>query len=97
MMIRFIAIFYFILMAIKHSKYQGDKKDKYTYLTFVFLAISQTFHNLVFLPYYIRTIISFVYYKEPDKFRAVNSFFVDNKELLEIIESIMRLGIAYQL
>jgi preprotein translocase subunit YajC len=38
--IRFIAIFYFILMSIQHSKYQGEKRDKFTYFTFLFLAIS---------------------------------------------------------
>jgi len=97
MLIRFIAIFYFILMAIQYSKFQGDKKDKYTYLTFVFLAISQTFHNIYYLPNYIFSIICFLYDKDPDNYEPAHSFFVDNKELFRMIETVLRLGVAYLL
>jgi hypothetical protein len=68
MLIRFFAILYFILMAIKHSKFQGEKKDIFTYLTFVFLAISQLFQNLVFLPNFVKTIIDLLSRDEPNKY-----------------------------
>ena len=41
MMVRFVAVIFFIHQAVRHSLYQGEKRDVYTYLTFLFLAISE--------------------------------------------------------
>ena len=40
-MIRYIAVFFFISQTIKHSQHQGDQKDVFTLLTFLFLSISE--------------------------------------------------------
>ena len=40
---RYIVVGIFIYQAVMHSRYQGEKRDKLTYLTFLFLAISQLF------------------------------------------------------
>ena len=64
--IRFIVIFYFVLMSIQHSKYQGEKKDKYTYLTFLFLAISETCLNLTLLSWLVQEISEYLTFKDPD-------------------------------
>jgi hypothetical protein len=41
MFIRYLAVFFFISQTVKHFKNQGDKKDVFTYLTFLFLSISE--------------------------------------------------------
>jgi len=38
---RFFAVIFFIQQALRHSLHQGDKRDVYTYLTFLFLGISE--------------------------------------------------------
>ncbi len=62
-LIRFIAIFYFILMSIQHCKYQGEKRDKFTFLTFLFLAISQSFLNMTLLGWLIKEIADYLSFK----------------------------------
>ena len=37
---RLWAIVYFVLQTVRHSRYQGDKKDPYTFATFLFLGLS---------------------------------------------------------
>jgi hypothetical protein len=41
MLVRFLAVIFFIQQALRHSLHQGDKRDVYTYLTFLFLGISE--------------------------------------------------------
>jgi len=41
MAIRYTAVFFFIHQTIKHWKLQGEKKDIFTLLTFLFLSISE--------------------------------------------------------
>ena len=37
---RFLAIIYFTVQTVRHSRYQGEKRDIYTYYTFLFLVSS---------------------------------------------------------
>ena len=49
LVLRLFALLYFIIITYKHSCNQGEKKDNYTTLTFLFLGIS----IIAFLPYWM--------------------------------------------
>ena len=54
---RVVAAIYFILMTWKHLNYQGDRRDKFTYYTFMLLGLSV----LSLVAYHISEIVEQMY------------------------------------
>ncbi len=62
-------------MAIKYSKYQGEKKDRFTFLTFLFLAISQTSFNVDQLFWLMMLIGNYLVLKNPTNKNDIIDFY----------------------
>ena len=91
MIIRLIAIVYFISQACKHAKKSKENQDIYTYTTFVLLSISSI---CLFLGRLIFMVGSFIMITTGD-YQKVIDYYCSFSLTLNIGEALIRPGLGY--
>ena len=91
--VRLMATCYFIAMTIKYARLQGDRKDSYTILTFVFLGISTS--TFLVQGVFMVTLKVLRVVSNSGSEDDIYHWEVRNKEALIIIAAVMNLSIGY--
>jgi hypothetical protein len=89
-LVRLFATGYFISMTVKYARLQGDRKDKYTINTFIFLGISTS----VFLLHGV-FVVTLKVLRVVDTEGDIVAWEVKNKDALIDIGAFMNIGVGY--
>ena len=92
---RIVFLILFIRQALKHTKYQGNKSDIYTIITFMFLAISIIFFICNRIISNIEVCVA-IYYRD-DEFNLSRAILwqKENEYWIRIIKAILRICLGY--
>lgn len=96
MIARFMAIVYFLKQAVLHyRRYQGEKRDNYTFCTFLFLGLSVTCLFIYKAADLIETMIVTIYRDDVESLNRIEIWLVEHDAALTLFKSIVRTGFGY--
>jgi hypothetical protein len=95
LIVRFLAIIYFMVMAYRHFRVQKDQRDMYTFYSFVFLALSLILFFGNRMSRLLEDSIIAFYQDDPDMSGQIKSWIKNNDTLIRVVRGILRPGLGY--
>lgn len=92
---RFVAIIYFNYQAWNHFRYQGDKRDPYTIITFLFLGLSLVFFFLNRISHLIESMILVMNQDDPQATLSIKAWLTEHDTAIRISRALLRAGFGY--
>lgn len=89
--VRLLAILYFLTQVVRHARYQGDKRDLYTVLTFLFLGLSL----MCFFVFRVCKILESTLKLFDNNDDVVRQWFLDNATFFTVLKGVLMPGLAY--
>ena len=93
--VRFLAIIYYIFQAWLHSQFSRDKRDPYTFASFLCLGISLILFFTNRLSQLIENLMYAIYENDKSSHDKMSRFMNENAFTILVVRSVMRVGFGY--